>query len=151
MEDGEICTRWICTPCHWTVQIKMLKIVCFTFYDFHHNLKKKKKHKIENNLGFGVNPRSKLEFSNINSMTSYKVFFILQTFFEYHRPLSSMGVRNTDPLSSSKSVHNFIVWDFPGGTVECPGWRHRFNPLFGKNPQASEQLSMCGTATEPVF
>ena len=73
-------------------------------------------------MGFGINPRSKLEFSNINSMTSYKIFFILQTFFEYSRPLSSMGVRNTDPLSSSKSVYNFIVWDFLDGTVECPGW-----------------------------
>ena len=92
-------------------------------------------------------------------MTLYKVFFILQTFSEYSRLLSNMGVRNTDPLSSSKSVYNFIVWDVPGGTVDKnpralagdpgsipgSGRNHRSQSNLAHVPQL---LSLCSKAHE---
>ena len=32
----------------------------------------------------------------------------------------------------------------------CQGRRHRFDPWFGKIPQAPGQLSLCPTAIEPM-
>ena len=70
-----------------------------------------------------------------------------------------MGVRNIDPLSSSKSVYNFIVWDVPGGTVDKnpralagdpgsipgSGRNHRSQSNLAHVPQL---LSLCSKAHE---
>ena len=44
-----------------------------------------------------------------------------------------------------------LPWWLSGKESSCQCRRHRFNPWFGKTPQATEQLSQCVTTTEPVL
>ena len=44
-----------------------------------------------------------------------------------------------------------LPWRLSGGESTCQRRRHRFNPWSGKIPHAAEQLSPCGTTTEPVL
>ena len=46
------------------------------------------------------------------------------------------------------SILNIMMWDFPGGTVECQCRGLRLDPWSGKISHATEQLSLCA-ATEP--
>ena len=59
-----------------------------------------------------------------------------------------------DAKHPDKIFLNVPIWGFPGGTVgkqsACQFRGHRFNPWSGKIPHPVEQLSPCGTTTEPT-
>jgi len=44
-----------------------------------------------------------------------------------------------------------LWWWLSGRESTCEYSRHQFDPCSRMNPHASEQLSPCATATEPVF
>ena len=62
---------------------------------------------------------------------------------------SILGLLDLKDLSAKGS--RGLPWWFSGKESACQCRRHGFDNWSGKIPHATEELSLCATATEPVF